>query len=696
MPADNTDELGTTESDQIISLRNELEEKNEELRVWRLRCMQAEAEVRALKRGTKHAALSLSASQADNEDTVQNRLVPKLEASAQTEESNLEQKPPAGPFAAAGVSEVLNIDHSQVPAAKSEEIEELRHQLQIKNSTIIQLQADMIREQHVRDKQTSEKQRRASESQQICREELREMTQRAESLSEQVRKSKKKTQELQAARESYGDECTRVRSELELCEERLRTELSVKSELQCEQDTLKAELTSWKFSENLSEGKEEAAQKTPDVIDSPRGRHGKLLQCIQSLRQMHSDISKELQSNSKRASRPVTGKGSTQNKQSVDEVLHGILKQLEKVQQVAIECNESHREPATARIILSAGFDDQANSPEHERPVPETTLYLKDRKQILPSGKGSDLPALRDEVVQGRLDINDLRLELETQREKLITDHCEELDDLVRRHDQERQVLYSEAAEWRVRFTKLQAEASVAQPILEMQHYFETQVSVVRQELVAQLADIQERQSVQRGHEVQQLADLRHCLERCQTELSASQHEFRTLATLFEKERQRSILKLQQQERDLVQEATHELAESGVTPVPSEPANMATLASTRDFCPDEEATVATDMLSIFAAAGALVAQSASGSASQPVLKQPAPRVTSSSSVSMLRGAVPQTQNRPISPEPSKSASPTSSMSSVAAAASATQMRKLGTGQSPASLLQYTDRHSLTT
>jgi len=87
----------------------------------------------------------------------------------------------------------------------------------------------------------------------------------------------------------------------------------------------------------------------------------------------------------------------------------------------------------------------------------------------------------------------------ERAREQLIADHCDELDDLVRRHDKERRELHKEVNELRSECASSQASDTIARPMQDIRAHFEDQVAVVKQQLVAQPADIQERQRVQGG-----------------------------------------------------------------------------------------------------------------------------------------------------------------------------------------------------
>lgn len=107
------------------------------------------------------------------------------------------------------------------------EIAELKHALQQKNSSFLRLQSDFCHE-----RAEIEKQRKAAETKNsFCREELREMTERAKSLSEQVIKSNKKSGELQVARQRAED-----------CEAHFVREDAACKALKAERDGLQLEL----------------------------------------------------------------------------------------------------------------------------------------------------------------------------------------------------------------------------------------------------------------------------------------------------------------------------------------------------------------------------------------------------------------------------------------------------------------------
>jgi len=199
-----------------MELQGSMEDKDEALQAWRLRCLQAEAEVRALKRSTKPSTVATAARGRGNlppsadgqhalceergmqhEEVVVERLREEIRR-LQVAKESIAYEPDVD--ARLGMTGGCEADRS---------VELLRQQLQLQNSDMMQLQEDTTRE-----KKQLERQRKSAEAKQsIYHEELREMTQRAESLSEQVRKSKTKTSELHSARE----EAAKLRIELDEC-----------------------------------------------------------------------------------------------------------------------------------------------------------------------------------------------------------------------------------------------------------------------------------------------------------------------------------------------------------------------------------------------------------------------------------------------------------------------------------------------
>ncbi|CAE7630113.1 Irgc [Symbiodinium sp. CCMP2456] len=484
------------------------------------------------------------------------------------------------------------------------EMQELREQLEKKDRAILQLQADNHREQQTRDKQSAEKQMMLSE-------ELREMTQRAEHLSEQVRKSKKRGTELQEAKDS-------VRSELRECQAQLRKEISVRSEIQTE--AMEAEMF---FS--LSETKQEAdatdaislgddasgagTKKLPgDEAPSAgakklSGYQGKLAQCLAVLRRLQGELSSEL-----RARAP--GRSSDDS-----EAMTRIFQQIDKAQHLIDGVLPSAGSSPLAGAGPPSSSTKQPASPEAERPLPEDLKNLVRGVSTPSSLVGSPPSKDSEEALLMKLDINEIRVAAELEKQKLITEHCDELDDLVRRHDKERRELHRELAELRSDHARVEASETLLQPLQEIREHFESQVVEVKQELVTQLADIQERNRMQSGEVQLEMRQLRDELKRCQDELSSSQAEFRTLSMLYDKE-QRENYRLRQESQQQSEMASGRHEAIGLEPVASDVANQHPTLTSADYSMDT--TVATDILPVSVASPERAHEAATASNSNSV------------------------------------------------------------------------------
>lgn len=610
----------------VESLQDALLRKDDELRTWRIRAMQAEAEVRALKRGTKHTSVPTSpsgkSSTPDGKDSdpspeplspFSSRRVQKSEASIQTDKSQAESLPAARLTSAPGKEDVS----AGGPSSGISEIEELQQQLQLKSFTILQLQADNVREQQLRDKQSAEKQRRAAESQQMCREELKEMTQRAESLSQQARKSKRRTSEMQAARDAARESCASALASFEECEARLFEESSAHSELHTEHHSLEGRLWSLRASQasdarKQEELKQESLATSGEEHRMLEDRVSVLVHEVEVAQHQNQEVRTELAATQVDVNTGAEARGGLAEAQEAWSTRQsGLLECLNQLRQLHTELRGSYRHkphasqarsapvvsrimyqlesahklvepPLTAavgrhRTLSSQPGTARGSSPEAERPAPESA---------------------EDGALALKLDVNEVRVAAEQAKEKLISEHCDDLDDLVRKHDQERKHLHREINELRSECAKAEA-SSVARPVLDVKTYFESQVAVVKQELVAQLADIHERQLGQHNQDEQEMGDLRRSLERCQSELSSSQYEFATLAMLYDKE-QRENQRLRQHQRGESHSRYSDIVNAGTgTPDASEIANVATIASSlHDHDLSPETTLAADTLPV--------------------------------------------------------------------------------------------------
>lgn len=562
---------GRTES-PLAALTRAMEEKDEELRSWRLGCLQAEAEVRALKRQMRQpgppspeTVLPTSPGSAASSHV---RAVKEAEAQATASPALVKSEQDPGTSDTAEVNQLredLRRLQQREEAAgdapatpqrhpladlSAEELEELKQQLLTKNFTILQLQADMTRE-----KQQVERQRRSEESQNmICREELREMTSRAESLSEEVKKSKKRVHELQAVRE----ECARIRSELEASEKRLRSEASVNSQLRAFQEsaqativTLKEELTAGQAlgssaeaevapERNRSKGAdsaglagEEAFQEsetadfavTQELLSGTSGSAAassqsgrqRLVQGVAALRQLGGELHKELKS---AAGRNTTAlRGAAGQSFLGEKAVAKLLKQIEKVQQL-VEGSSSL--PRNAPVGSGDSLVIPAAGPEGEHPPPEER---HDRRSPV-----SDLAGGRPvpEALQQKL--MEVRLAAEAERQALMDQHNDELRQLGLKHDMERRELQSEIGELKAKFAHVEVNSQLVQPMADLRGYFESQVKQVKTELLVQIADLYEQQKVQRAGDDAEKDRLRRQVETCRTELKEWREQYEHLA----------------------------------------------------------------------------------------------------------------------------------------------------------------------
>eukprot|EP00913_Durusdinium_trenchii_P024011 g22549.t1 len=297
-------------------------------RKLRIRAEQAEAEVRSLKR-TRHE-------RSDRAEVTTRVETSRLDFGTQTdshetelrpERDRAELRPPAFPVSTKEIAEPRErLKNTPAPSEGSpvSASSRLRQQLKQRDSAIVQLQADRNREQHT-------KQRKASEETTLCREELCEMTQRAESLMEQLRKSKKRGGELQAARELAREEFLTCRSELQECQATLRRQVvrSDGSEPTYEsrstvitgvsddgpltasgqaRGSLRSSEKESDVTTSLMDSKdtapigEEFTLRPPEWKGAPGG--ARLSQCFGTLRKLHHELSKELQSRSKSQGKP--------------------------------------------------------------------------------------------------------------------------------------------------------------------------------------------------------------------------------------------------------------------------------------------------------------------------------------------------------------------------------------------------------
>eukprot|EP00434_Breviolum_minutum_P007065 symbB.v1.2.006234.t2/scaffold340.1/size245066/20 len=220
----------------------------------------------------------------------------------------------------------------------------------------------------------------------MYREELREMTQRAESLMDQLRKSKKSGKEMQAAHKSAREEFLTARLELQECQAQLRRQVFVPSQSSEPFAEVREARGSEKEADSttLTDTTKDTGEDTFSlgrsfpVVEHWRGQ-ARVGQCFSTLRKLHSELSKELQS------RP-TG-------QAAEDVISKILQQMDK----ALLDGPS---PAGSEGGRAAPLSLRLpSSPEAERPIPED---LKDFK--LSSASESVVPSVKFlDVIVGHL-----------------------------------------------------------------------------------------------------------------------------------------------------------------------------------------------------------------------------------------------------------------------------------------------------
>lgn len=151
-----------------------------------------------------------------------------------------------------------------------------------------------------------------------------------------------------------------------------------------------------------------------------------------------------------------------------------------------------------------------------------------------------------------KLDVNAVRVAAELEKKKLMDQHCDDMDDLLRRHNKERRELHQELVELRSEQLRSEAHETLVKPMQDIRAHFEKQVAEVKHGLKAELADIHEQNRMLNGQVEQEMSLLRRDLERSQGELFASKHQFRELEGLYDKEHS-ELLRLRQQQRELME-----------------------------------------------------------------------------------------------------------------------------------------------
>jgi len=132
--------------------------------------------------------------------------------------------------------------------------------------------------------------------------------------------------------------------------------------------------------------------------------------------------------------------------------------------------------------------------------------------------------------------MNEYRLQAEQAREQMVVQHCNELDNVMKAHDSERRVLHSEVCELRSECAQAVAGREAAAASDRPPVPSDSQVEELRQQLSAQVSELQEFRSAQLGQHEQDMGQLHSHLGRCEWELEQSQNEFLMLAKLYDKE----------------------------------------------------------------------------------------------------------------------------------------------------------------
>jgi len=443
-----------------MDLQRILEEKTEELEGWRLRCLQAEAEVRALKRAGKALVVGTGGSRPsepapapapkDSEEVLALRAELQRLKDERTAESMQQPKEDLQAALARG-------------NGMTAEVSELRKELQMRSEALLELQ-----EQSSREAKRLDRQRKSAEAKQIvCHEELREMTQRAESLSEQVKKSKRRAADLQSAR----DESVELRREL--------------AELRAEKAPVGSRVLATTTAAELG-------SSAPD-----EELRAALRPCFDSLRHLRGAWREQFPPNS-----------------SPSQAFERLITSLERAQQFCSTegagAGGSGPIPSATGTVVGKGSPFASLNPEGEHPPPEEKSH-------------------EWRIDQLQQELNEERLLGAELREELVMEHCNDLDDLVQRYDHERRELHEELRSIHQESSCAWASIQMAEPLASMKNYLETQVAKMQETLSAQMAELDQRRWEQREQDEMAMATLKERLANCLEELGASQADFKEL-----------------------------------------------------------------------------------------------------------------------------------------------------------------------
>lgn len=255
-----------------------------------------------------------------------------------------------------------------------------------------------------------------------------------------------------------------------------------------------------------------AGARGTDVIERQ-----KLQQCVGTLRQLHLELSAELPA---AVNVPQQRSGSTPA--PADRLASRLARQLEILGQIV------DGQPCASVPLGTPRLGCRAASPEGEHPPPEDRLLRHQRQASL------DSSGMRQEL-------NEYRLEAERVREELLVEHSDELDELARRHDRERQDLAFQVQQLRAERSRSEQRNATGAPFMEMHLRLESEVAAMKRDLASQLADLSNDQGMDAAADLEELEDLRCSLASTQQELATTREDLAVLTTLYEQQRGESL-----------------------------------------------------------------------------------------------------------------------------------------------------------
>jgi len=567
----------------LAALQGLIREKDEEVRRWRIRCLQAEAEVRALKRGVCHTSDTGFVPEASKVSPVEPQQLPTPVVPAETgggvcrgplaEEvedgelrASLELRAPGGAAAFAKADSLLDqfrrlteLKHGS-DLRQTGELAELKRQLQSSQSTILQLQADFFH-----DKRQVERRCKTVESENIIRaEELREMSLRAEGLSEQVAKSRRRAGELRVAR----SEAAELRQDLDECEARLkRTQANYHrvARLRGGECNLEAEAEASIAAPSIAASASSGA--SPETWSA---RQEELLQCLATMQRLHVGLQGALQG-ARAAAAAVTATAIASGPPGSGGRGRSPAARRSRGPAVApVPRPAAAAAPGSGAAAASGGGDGllaEGCLAQMARQLEQARQLVEGAAEQPPTGPPSSPEggescqvcrrslrlrlAAQEESLQQRL--QECSLQAEEARQELAVRHCDELDRLSAARGRERVELQQEVRELRAACARAERGAAIAAGESVPWSAGQSEVAALRRELASQVQELREfRREEEGSRERDRLAaeQLRADFGRLRHELAASEDEFNTLANLYHMER-REHLSLRQHCREL-------------------------------------------------------------------------------------------------------------------------------------------------